>query len=114
LNILVPRAIQEIESILNDPNSPRALRLKAAQDILNRVPATSIALRQLSNSVGQPQMTANELEGSLQHANEVLAKLPDLQITILEDARRRALQEITQIDEALKQMQHPNGQRAGE
>jgi hypothetical protein len=114
LNILVPMAIQEIESILTDPTAPKALKLRAAQDILNRVPATSIALRQFPNPSGKPQMTVDELDSALQRSRELLNNLPELQISTLQNARQRALQELTQIDEALAQMQNPNGQRAGE
>jgi hypothetical protein len=108
LNLLVPKAIEEIESILNNPTATKALRLKAAQDILNRVPATSLTLRQFPSAHSQPQLTADELETALEQSNDLLNNLPELQRTVLEAARQRALEEMTQINEALAQLQHDN------
>jgi hypothetical protein len=103
LNLHVLNAVETIASTMNDPNAPKALRLKAAQDILNRVPATSITLRQFSNPSGKPQMTADELDSALERGKELLNNLPELQLSTLQNARQRALQELTQIDEALAQ-----------
>jgi hypothetical protein len=104
LNILILPAIEVIESILHDPDAPKALKLRAAQDILNRVPATSITLRQFSNPSGKPEMTEEEWEKAVEHMNNVAATIPGMQCEMLERARQKALDELTRIDEALAQV----------
>lgn len=65
-------------------------------------------------NVGQPQMTADKLETAFERSNDLLNNLPEWQLSILQNARLQALQQVTQIDEALAQMQNANGQKAGE